>query len=45
MRSSRIDCLPSDNHSSYHSTIVFYIDISWLKHESFDFIAPILTLI
>ena len=45
MPNSWIDCLPSDNHFSYHSTIAFYIDISWLKHESFDFIAAILTLI
>ena len=33
--SSRIDYSPSDDHSSYDSTIVPYINISWLKHESF----------
>ena len=36
-----IDCLSSDNHSSHHSTILFYINIFWLKHKSFDFIASI----
>ena len=39
--SSWIDCLSSDNHSSHHSTILFYINIFWLKHKSFDFIASI----
>ena len=35
------DCLSSDKHSSYYSSIVFYINIFWLKHESFDFKASI----
>ena len=39
--SSWIDCLPSDKHSSYYCTIVSYISISWLKYESFNFIASI----
>ena len=41
MTSGWIDCLFSDNHSSHHSTILFYINIFWLKHKSFDFIASI----
>ena len=31
-----IDCLSSDNHSSHHPTIVFYIDICLLKHKSYS---------
>ena len=41
MSSHWIDCLFSGKHSSYYSSIVFYINIFWLKHESFDFKASI----
>ena len=41
MSSGWIYCFSSDNHFSHHSTILFYINIFWLKHKSFDFIASI----
>ena len=31
----------SDNHSSYHPTIIIYFYVSWLKHKSFYFVASI----